>query len=325
MSDAPGWDKPVKAIVQHGFGPVEQAYRYEDIPQPVPGDEQCLVEVRAAGLNPLDFRLMRGLPLVKLLNATIRPGRDLAGRVEAVGSKVTRFKPGDEVFGFCEGSLAAFACPSERSLIPKPAKLTFEQAAAIPVAGYSALQALRVYGRLQAGDKVLINGASGGVGTFAVQMAKAFGAHVTGVCSAVNVELVRMIGADHVIDYKHEDFTRDPGARYDLILDCISNHSLGDCRRVLAPQGRFVIIGGKTFGAIGAHIAQALVMSLIGRQKFGLLTPRADAGDVKLLGELVASGKVVPVIDRVYQWTEVPEAMRYLEAGHARGKVVVTI
>jgi NADPH:quinone reductase-like Zn-dependent oxidoreductase len=273
---------------------------------------------------PHVFRVLFGLrkPSIKRPG---RPGRDVAGQVEAVGRRVTQFKPGDEVFGWCLGAFAEYACASESALIMKPDKLTFEQVASVPVAALTALQGLRDKGRIQSGQKVLINGAAGGVGTFAVQIAKSFGADVTGVCSPRNLDLVRSIGADQVIDYTQEDFTKC-GRRYDLILDCVGNHSLLACRRVLNPKCVCVIAGAPK--EVGVFLARALiapVWSGFVSQKFVTFIAKLNQGDLAVMRELMETGKVTPVIDRRYSLSEVPEAIRYLEEGHARGKVVITL
>jgi len=317
----------MKAIVYREFGSPD-VLRYEEVERPVPADNEVLIQVHAASLNPIDWRLMRGGPLVMrfvlgLFSPRLkRTGRDVAGQVVAVGRKVTHFKPGDEVFGACSGALAEYVCASERAFVPKPANVTFEQAASIPVAGLTALQGLRDHGHIQAGQRVLINGAAGGVGTFAVQMAKWFGAHVTGVCSARNVDMVRSIGADRVIDYTREDFTKDT-QRYDLILDCMGNHSLSAYRRVLTPKGRCIIAGAKGVWGGLRLVLGAFVLSRFVSQKFGVFISKLNKEHLTLIGELVEAGKITPVIDRRYTLSEVPEAMRYLERGHARGKVLI--
>jgi NADPH:quinone reductase-like Zn-dependent oxidoreductase len=275
---------------------------------------------------------MRGSPYIARLQFGLRKpkapwlGLDVAGEVEAVGGNVRRLKLGDEVFGVCHGAFAEYACTSENDVVLKPENVTFEQAASVPVAAFTALQALRDKGRIQPGQTVLINGAAGGVGTFAVQIAKSFGADVTGVCSTRNVERVRSIGADWIIDYTQEDFTRS-GQRYDLILDCVGNHSLAACRRVLNPRGIYIIVGapdGRWISPLPRAL-QALVMSRLGSQSLVMLIAKRSPEDLAILLELLESGKVIPVIDRRYKLEEVPEAIRYLEAGHARGKLVITV
>jgi NADPH:quinone reductase-like Zn-dependent oxidoreductase len=319
----------MKAIVYQRYGSPD-VLKCEEVEKPTPGDDEVLIRVRAASVNPLDWRLMRGRPyIVRILFGLhkpkiTRPWRDVAGQVEAVGRNVTQFKPGDEVFGACLGALAEYACTSESKLVMKPDNVTFEQAASAPVAALTALQGLRDKGQIQPGQKVLINGAAGGVGTFAVRIAKSFGADVTGVCSTRNVEMVRSIGADRVIDYTQEDFTKGT-QRYDLIFDCIGNHSLSACRRVLNPNGKCVIAGGPKEGWIVLTRAlQALALSLVSRN-FVMFIARLSKEDLTIIRELMASGKVTPVIDKRYRLSEVPEAIRYLEEGHARGKVVITL
>jgi NADPH:quinone reductase-like Zn-dependent oxidoreductase len=277
---------------------------------------------------------MRGTPYIVRFDSGFgapknpRLGVDFAGTVEAVGAKVTRFKPGDEVFGGKFGAFAEYvSVPPERAMVLKPATLTFEQAASVPIAAVTALQALRDKGQLRAGQKVLINGASGGVGTFAVQIAKSFGAEVTGVCSTRNTAMVRSLGADHIIDYTQEDFTKGT-QRYDLILDTVGNHSLLDYRGVLTPHGMVVIVGGPSVGQwIGPLITpiKALLLSPFVSQKFAPFLAELTKEDLSTLGDLMQSGKVTPVIDKHYSLRELPEAINYLEAGHARGKVVIDV
>jgi NADPH:quinone reductase-like Zn-dependent oxidoreductase len=321
----------MKAIVRHAYGPPE-VLRLEDVDKPVPADGEVLVRVSAAALNPLDWHYMRGSPpIVRAMTGLVRPkvarlGADLAGRVESVGRGAGRFKPGDEVYGTSRGAFAEYACAPEGRLAPRPSTLTFEQAAAVPVAGCTALQALREKGRLRAGQAVLVNGAAGGVGTFAVQIAKAMGADVTGVCSARNAELIRSLGADHVVDYAREDFTAG-ARRYDVILDCIGNHPSPAVRRVMSPAGVYVVVGGSDEGWLGG-LALDLLRTAGSRfvsRKFVLMLARVDAPSLAALTDLIESKKVVPVIDRSYALNEVAEGIRYLEAGHARGKVVVAV
>jgi len=318
----------MKAIVYHKYGPPE-VLQCEEIETPTPVDDQVLIKVRAASVNPID-RLFRGRPyLVRLKIGLRKPkdyrmGRDVSGVVEAVGSKVTQFKPGDEVFGTCFGAFAEYACASESALVMKPDNVTFAQAASVPIAALTALQGLRDKGQIQPGQKVLINGAAGGVGTFAVQIAKVLGAEVTGVCSTRNAELVRSIGADQVIDYTREDFTKGP-PRYDLILDCISNHSLAACRRLLNHNGRFVIVGGKKVRTLLARAITGLVWSRFVSQSFVMFVAKLRKDDLTILGGLMQAGEITPVIDKTYPLSEAPEAFRYLEEGHARGKVVITL
>jgi NADPH:quinone reductase-like Zn-dependent oxidoreductase len=323
---------PMKAIVYCDYGSPD-VLKLEDVEKPTPGDDQVLIRVRAASVNPLDWHVMRGAPYVVRVQAglrkpkVIRLGIDFAGTVEAVGENVKRFKPGDDVFGGTTGAFAEYvAVREDRAVVVKPPNLTFEQAASVPIAAVTALQALRNRGKVQPGQKVLINGASGGVGTFAVQIAKSFGAEVTGVCSTRNVEMVRSIGADHVIDYTKEDFTKS-GQRYDLMLDNVGNHSLSECRSVLNPQGKYVMIGGESGRWLDPlpRMVAARVMSRFVSQEMGMMLAHVSKEDLTILGDLMQSGKVTPVIDRRYQLSEVPAAIRYLEQGHARGKVVITL
>lgn len=331
---AAGGGELMNAIVYHEYGTAD-VLRLEEIERPVLGNNQVLIEVRAAAANPLDWHYMRGTPyLMRMDSGLFRPkstrlGVDVSGRVVAVGENVTRFKPGDEVFGTAGGAFAEYARASEDKVVLKPANLSFEQAAAVPVAALTALQGLRDKGRLQPGQKVLINGASGGVGTFAVQIAKSFGAEVTGVCSTRNVEMVRALGADHVIDYTKEDFSQSSD-RYDLILDNVGNRSLGDFRRVMNPEGIYVLIGGggpddgRWIGPF-ARVIKACLLSPFVSEELVMLLASINKDDLLLMKELMEEGKVTPVIDRTYALSEVPEAIRYLEKGHARGKVIITV
>ena len=332
----------MKAITFDSYGPPD-ALHLAEIDRPAVGAGDVLVRVRAAGANPYDWHSLRGEPYIgRLLSGLHRPkgygmGADLAGVVEAVGPNVTRFAPSDEVFGEVNGevpgqpllelgSFAEYVSAKEDNLEPKPTNLTFEEAAAVPMAAFTALQGLRDRGRIQPGQKVLINGASGGVGTFAVQIAKAFGAEVTGVCSTRNVAMVRSLGADRVIDYTREDFTRS-GQRYDLMLDTIGNRSLFACRRVLTPRGTYVATGGGKGCWLGpaAHLLRTLLLSPFVSQKMLPLAAQRNQEDLHLLRKWLAAGTIRPVIDRSYPLRDVPEALRYLEAGHAQGKVVITI
>jgi len=321
----------VKAAVYTRFGPPE-VVRIADVDKPVPGDDEVLIKIRAAAVNPLDWHFMRGTPYIgRMMFGLSKPkftrlGADVAGEIEATGKNVAEFKRGDAVFGSCRGAFAEYACKSASNVFAKPANVTFEQAASVPVAGRSALQGLRDKGEIRAGQKVLINGAAGGVGTYAVQIAKSFGASVDGVCSARNVEMVRSIGADRVIDYTREDFTRS-AERYDLILDCVGNRSLLACRRVLKRAGKLVIVGGKNGKWIGpvARVLRAVVLSRFVSQKMFMFLAKPSKADLATLAEMMASGKLKPVIDRRYSLSEVAEAIRYVEAGHARGKVIVSI
>jgi NADPH:quinone reductase-like Zn-dependent oxidoreductase len=321
----------MKATVYYGGGS-PGALRLEDIEKPTAGDDEVLIKVRAASINPLDAHLTRYPFLRRILSALSkqkinRPGRDVAGQVEAVGRNVTQFKPGDAVFGLCGGAFAEYASASQSALVMKPNNVSFEQAASVPVAGLTALQGLRDKGKIQPGQKVLINGAAGGVGTFAVQIAKSFGAEVTGVCSTRNVEMVRSIGADTLIDYTREDFTKS-GQHYDLIFDLVANHSFSARRRVLNPKG--ISIGAGIVGLHGSmtglltHLITTLVLSRFVSQKFVTFMAKLSKEDLAIMGELMEAGKVTPVIDRCYSLSEVPEAIRYLAEGHARGKVVIT-
>jgi NADPH:quinone reductase-like Zn-dependent oxidoreductase len=320
----------MKAIVFHEYGSAD-VLRCEEIEKPTPGDHDVLLKVRAAAVNPLDWHVMRGKPYVVRLfsgirTPTFRIGVDVSGQVEAVGREVTAFRPGDEVFGSCRQAFAEYACTSETALVKKPRNLTFGQAASAPVAAFTALQGLRDKGRLQPGQRVLINGASGGIGTFAVQIAKSFGANVTGVCSTRNVEMVRSIGADSVVDYTREDFTRS-GSRYDLLLDCIGNRSLSACRRVLTARGTYVGVAapkGEWIGLLLQFIKTLVVSRFVSQRLVGLLA-KPNKEDLATVSGLMEAGKVRPVIDRQYQLSETAEAIRYLEAGHVRGKVVVTM
>lgn len=321
----------MKAIVQDNYGSPE-ALQLREIDKPAIGAGDVLIRVRAAGVNPADWAIMSGLPYVArpvygLRRPTGVRGTDVAGVVEAVGATVTRFRRGDEVFGWCNGSFAEYASAREDTLELKPANLTFEQSAAVPMAGLVALQALRDQGKLRAGQKVLINGASGGIGTFAVQIAKSFGAHVTGVCSTRNVDLVRSIGADHVIDYTREDFTRS-GQRYDFILDNVANHSLSSLRRALTPTGTLVPNGGgfdNHWFAGGGRVISALVVSRFVSHTLRpfLVAPKHE--DLVVLKEFLEAGDVTPVIDRAYPLSETAQAMGHVGGGHARGKVAITV
>jgi len=323
----------MKAIVYRKYGSPD-VLELKDVDQPVPGDNEVLVKVRAVSLNAYDWHLLRAKPfLVRLMGgglfrpkATI-PGADIAGRVEAIGKSVKQFHPGDDVFGdiaMCgNGGLAEYAIAPESRLVPKPAKLSFEEAAAVPMAAVTALQGLRDKGRIKPGQKVLINGASGGVGTFAVQLAKTFGAEVTAVCRTDKVDMVRSLGADHVIDYTQEDFTRSE-RRYDLILAVNGYHPISAYKRALAPKGIYVMAGGST-----AQIFQAMLlgpwMSMIGGKKMGGVSAKASQKDLEFLTELLEKGKIRPVIDRRYAFGEAADAFRYLEEGHARGKIVIKV
>ncbi len=325
----------MKAAVRRCYGP-PGVLRVEDVEKPVPADNQVLVRVHAAAVNPLDWHFMRGTPYVMRLETGFgapknpRLGVDFSGTVEAVGKDVRRFKPGDAVFGGKFGAFAEYVTVAEDgSIVLKPANLTFEQAASVGVAAITALQALRDRGGVQPGQKVLINGASGGVGTFAVQIARSLGAEVTGVSSTGNVELVRSIGANHVIDYKKEDYTQG-GGQYDLILDNVANRPLLDNRRILKSEGKYVLIGGGGPDA-GAWVGpfaspvKALVISPFVSQDMGLFMAELNQADLTVLSGLMEAGKVTPVIDRRYKLSEIAKAIGYLEEGHARGKVVIDV
>ncbi|MBK8619999.1 MAG: NAD(P)-dependent alcohol dehydrogenase [Anaerolineales bacterium] len=317
----------MKAILFTKYGSPD-VLQFTDVEKPIPGDDEVLVKVHAASANPADWHIMRGEPfLARLVNGLFKPkhprlGADVAGRVEATGKNVTQFHAGDEVFGELSlnkmGSFAEYVCANEDTFALKPVNMTFEQAAAVPLAAFTALQGLRDKGQIQAGQKVLINGASGGVGTFAVQIAKSYGTEVTGVCSTRNLELVRSIGADHVIDYTKEDFTNN-GQHYDLIFDAIGNRSVSDLKRALTPNG---------IGSIAGFTSLPLLFSAMffGGKQVGLMeTASANKKDLLFIKDLLESGKIVPVIDRAYPLSETPEAIRYLETSRARGKVVITV
>ncbi len=325
----------MKAIVYTQYGSPD-VLQFADVEKPTPKDNEVLVKIHAASANPADWHTMRATPfLARLVNGFFKPknhrlGADLAGRVEAVGSAITQFHVGDEVFGCLSlsemGSFAEYVCVREDAALGlKPANLTFEQAAAVPLAAFTALQGLRDTGHIQAGQKVLINGASGGVGTFAVQIAKSYGAEVTGVCSTRNLDMVRSIGADHVIDYTREDFTNN-GQQYDLIYCAVGNRSISDYQRALKPQGACVIAGFTNMRLLFEHMILGPRRSKSGGMQVGLMpTMQPNPADLVFLKGLLESGKVKPVIDRCYPLTETAEAIRYLETGHAKGKVVITV
>ena len=322
----------MKAMVQDDYGTPE-AMTLREIDRPQIGANDLLIRVRAAGVNPADWAIMGGLPYIARPVYGLRKpgigvrGTDVSGVVEAVGASVTRFRPDDEVFGWCTGAFAEYASAREDALELKPANLTFEQAASVPMAGLVALQALRDQGKLRSGQRVLINGASGGIGTFAVQIAKSFGAHVTGVCSTRNVDMVRSIGANQVIDYTREDFTQS-GQRYDLILDNVGNQSLSSLRRALTPTGTLVPNGGafhNRWFAGGGRVISALVVSRFVSQELRpfLVSPKHE--DLVALREFLEAGEVIPVIDRAYPLSETPQAMAHVGGGHARGKIAITV
>lgn len=331
-TDTHAYSRTMKAVVRDQYGPPE-VLRLEEVEKPVPKDDEVLIRVQAASLNAADQHLMRGKPFfLRLAYGLFKPksrvlGADIAGRVEAVGRSVERFRPGDEVFGDLSGcglgGFAEYACAPERVLAPKPASLSFQEAAAVPLAATTALQGLRDKGRIRVGQKVLIYGASGGVGTFAVQLAKAYGAEVTAVCSSANVELARSLGADYVIDYTQEDFARR-GQHYDLILAVNGDRSIWDYKRALTRGGTCVLVGGSL-----RQIFQGMLLGPLaatgGRQKIVNLLARPRADDLAYLGELLEAKKVVPVLDRQYSLKEVPQALHYLGQGHAKGKVILTV
>ena len=321
----------MRAIVQDRYGSPD-VLELRTIDKPVVKDDEVLVRVRAAAVNIGDWHLVRGVPYVVRAVSGLRrprraiPGLDIAGQVEAVGRNVTQLRPGDEVFGWCRGAFAEYARAPENNLLPKPANLTFEQSAAVGDSALTALAAVRDQGKVQPGHRVLINGASGGVGTFAVQIAKSFGADVTGVCSTRNVDLVRSIGADHVIDYTRDDFTQGAD-RYDVMLDLVGSRSLSDCRRALTRRGTYVLVGvrdlGRWFGL--ARQIKALLLSPFVPQRMRVFVVRHNRKDLAVLKELVEDGKVAPVIDGRYELSEVPEALRQQGDGHTRGKIVIGV
>lgn len=321
----------MKAAVVTQYGSPD-AVHIEDVAEPVPRDDEVLIRVRAASLNPLDWHLMHGTPRVTRLVMGLRrpkisrPGIDVAGTVESIDQNVTQFKPGDDVFGCCRGAFAEYACTVATKLARKPADITFEQAAALPIAGLTALQALRDKAHVQPLQNVLINGASGGVGTFAIQIAKIIGAHVTAVCSARNADLVCSLGAEHVIDYTRDDFTNS-SEHYDVLFDLAATHSLSACRRVLTADGTYVCAG-----VLGASVltlpARSLASAVLGpfiRQKFITLFASQKQADLDTLAHLVSERKLVAVIDRRFPLSEIADAVRYLAQKHARGKVIVTV
>jgi NADPH:quinone reductase-like Zn-dependent oxidoreductase len=317
----------MKAIARTKYGPPD-ALQFMELEKPAPNDNEVLIKVRAASVNPLDFFTMRGAPLLRLIPGLRTPkdqriGVDVAGQVEAAGRNVSQFRPGDEVFGVARGAFAEYACATEDKLALKPANISFEEAAAVPVAGITVLQGLRDKGQIQRGQKVVIDGASGGVGTFAVQIAKSFGTEVTAVCSTRNMETARSIGADHVIDYTRDDFTRS-GQRYDLILGANAHHSIFEYRRALSQGGIYVVVGGDL-----ARIFQAMLLapllSRMGSKKTRFFIAKINQKDLVVLKGLLEAGKVVPVIDRFYPLSDAAKALGYLEQRHARGKIVLTV
>jgi NADPH:quinone reductase-like Zn-dependent oxidoreductase len=319
----------MKAIVQMRYGSPD-VLQLRDIDTPAVKDDEVLGRVHAAAVNIGDWHLMRGEPYVmRLVVGLLKPkrevpGLDIAGQVEAVGRSVRRFRPGDEVFGWCKGAFAEYACAAENNLLPKPPDLSFEQSAAVGDSAFTALAAVRDQGKVQPGQRVLVNGASGGVGTFAVQIAKAFGAHVTGVCSTRNIDMVRSIGADQVIDYTKDDFTQT-GQHYDAILDLVGTRPLSDCRRALTPRGTYVVVGvrnmGRWFG-LGRQF-KTLLSSPFVHQRMRVFVVRHTGDDLAVLKELVEAGKITPVIDRRYTLSQLPEALRFQGEGHPRGKIVI--
>src|SRR5712692_11043275 len=324
----------MKAIAYEAYGSAD-VLKVKDVAKPAVENDRILIRVRAASANPYDWHFMRGLPLIARASMGLRKpkysllGSDVAGEVEAVGDAVTRFRPGDDVFGFVgSGGFAEFVSAPEKLLALKPDNLSFEQAATVPLAAVTALQGLRDAGELQSGQKVLIVGASGGVGTFAVQIAKWYGANVTGVCSTRNLEMVRSIGADRVIDYTEEDFTRS-GQQYDLIFQLAGTATPSTCRRALTAAGRLVLSSGdspgRIIGPVGRIIKALLLSPFIGGQTMRPLIAKPSSADLQFLRELIEAGRITPVIDRTYALSEAPDAIRYLETGHARGKVVISV
>ena len=322
----------MKAAIYTSYGPPD-VIQIAEVEKPVPKDDEVLIKVRAASVNPLDWRLMKGEPramriMTRLLKMPIgRPGVDFAGEIQAVGRNVTQLKPGDAVFGACRGAFAEYVCTAGSKISIKPDNVTFEQAAAVNVAGLTALQGLRNHGKIRPGSKVLINGAAGGVGTFAVHIGKVLGAHVTGVCSTRNVDMVRSIGADEVIDYTQNDFTTS-SERFDLILDCVGNHSFSECRRVLNPDGRCVMIGAPhdlSLTGLLVTMIKTLVLSFFSSQKAVMFIAKASPDDLTVLGEFIASGNLKPIIDSTHSLSEAAAAVRRVEEGHARGKVIITL
>src|SRR5467141_1366998 len=333
-SNAAAPSNPMKAIMNCEYGVDNLQLR--ELEKPTPNDNEVLVRVRAASINPVDGHMMRGSWLMRPMSGMRKPkntrfGTDFSGVVEAVGKDVTSVKPGDQVFGAKNGAVSEYVCvKTERAVVMKPNNITFEQAGSVAVAGLTALQGLRDKGHIRAGQKVLINGASGGVGTFAVQIAKAFGAEVTAVCSTGNVDLVKSIGADRVIDYTKEDFTKTD-QRYDMLYDLVGNHSFSERRRILKPNGICVLagVGGagihpESWGRVGRNFWNAF-LSNFNKQKFVFYIAKLTNDDLNVLRDLMQSGKVAPVIDRTYKMSEAQAALRYLEEGHAHGKVVITL
>jgi NADPH:quinone reductase-like Zn-dependent oxidoreductase len=321
----------MRAAIYTRYGPPD-VVGIGNVDKPVPKQDQVLVRVHAASVNPIDWHFMRGTPyFIRIMTGLMRPkerlGVDVAGTVEGLGTNVRGFKTGDAVVGLCRGAFAEYVCVSDAALAIKPPAVKFEQAAAIPLAGLTALQGLRDAGQLQRGQNALINGAAGGVGTFAVQIAKAMGARVTGVCSSRNVDVVRSLGADRVIDYAQENFTAGD-ERFDVILDCIGNHPISSCRHVLTATGRYVGVGGPTGRWMIGAVARLLIANALSRftsRKVATMLTKASKNDLATIRELIESGRVTPVVDRRYSLNDLSQAIRYLEAGHARGKVVIEI
>jgi NADPH:quinone reductase-like Zn-dependent oxidoreductase len=323
----------MKAIVYREYGSAD-VLKLEEVSKPAPKDNEVLIKVRAAAVNPLDWHFMRGVPgFVRLFAGLRKPkktrlGVDVAGDVELVGTAVEGFKPGDSVFGMAEGAFAEYVCAPVSAIVVKPQNMNYEQAAAVPIGGLTALQALRDKAKLQSGQKVLINGASGGVGTFAVQISKWMGAKVTGICSTRNVELVRGIGAERVIDYTREGFTASV-ERYDAIFDLVGNRPLAAFRSVLNPRGVFIACGGGGPETPASHLLAGMIEQLVvgwfTRQRLVGILAKGNRGDLEILSKLMTTGDVTPVVDRCYRLSEVPQAIRYLEEGHARGKVVIAL
>lgn len=328
----------MKAIARDGYGPPDDL-ELREVDKPSIGQKGVLIRVRAASVNPYDWRMMRGEPraLVRFFPRKLKdwvPGADVAGQVEEVGSKVTQFRPGDEVFGVCSGAFAEFAASNEKRLVRKPTGITWEQAASIPVAGCTALQAVRDHGRVRPGQRVLVNGAAGGVGTFTVQIAKTLGANVTGVCSTRNLDLVRSIGADDVVDYTEEDFVTS-GRRYDLLVQVNGNRTVKDVQRALAPHGSVVVVGGgvgheddagdEPMGEVLTLMIKGMILSRFVRQRASMFMGRVRTSDLMFIAEMIQTGKLRPVIERTYPLADTADAIRHLETGHARGKLVVTV
>jgi NADPH:quinone reductase-like Zn-dependent oxidoreductase len=320
----------MKAIVYEKYGSPD-VLKTEEVEQPVAKDNEVLVKIHAASVNPLDWHISGAKPfLVRLDQGLLKPknntlGADIAGRAEAVGKDIKMFKPGDEVFGdIFNGGFAEYVCVAEDKLVPKPPNISFEEAAAVPVAALTALQGLRDIGKIRSGQKVLVNGASGGVGTFTVQIAKSFGTEVTGVCSTPNLDMVRSIGADHVIDYTQEDFTRT-GQSYDLIYDAVGNRTVSDLKRILSPKGICALMGYTSVALLFRTMLMGPLVSMTSNKKFGTMVANSNQKDMFFLANLLETSKIKPVIDRRYTLNEVPEALRYLEKGHAKGKVVITL